>query len=159
MGIRGQVAGPSQPILLGSGPYSERRKLKANLDSPRNFGKQDDKPKPWISFPEDATGQHVLGMTGGVQEFCADIYKPYGKLDSDEISSKTRWSIVATPLFPRATNSKSSSRGDRFSGSRVKRRHTCVKRCLRAESDAGDIGFRVVIECPPEDGKRSSLAS
>ena len=59
---------------------------KANLDNPRNLGKLA-KPQAVDSFLEDATAQHVIGMTGNVQELCADIYKPYAKLHPDQHTS------------------------------------------------------------------------
>ena len=79
---------------------------KANLDNPRNLGKLA-KPQAVDSFLEDATAQHVIGMTGNVQELCADIYKPYANCTQINIRRQIRTSIVAMRLYPRMSTRSS----------------------------------------------------
>jgi eukaryotic-like serine/threonine-protein kinase len=144
---RGQV----NPFSWGPDPTPKNAPLKANLDSPAlNFGKQDDKPKSVDDFPEDATGQHVLGMTGGVLEFCADVYKPYGELDLTKFSPRTPLVDRRDHALPKGDEFKVVVKGGSFLLTQSKSK-AFLRRAVRASEQTGEIGFRVVIECPPED--------
>jgi eukaryotic-like serine/threonine-protein kinase len=144
--------GQANPFSWGPDPTPKNAPLKANLDSPAlDFGKQqDDKPKSVDDFPEDATGQHVLGMTGGVLEFCADVYKPYGELDLTRFSPRNPLVDRRDHALPKGDEFKVVVKGGSFLLKQSESK-AYLRKAVLASERTGYIGFRVVIECPPED--------
>ena len=160
MGIRRPGPQPIECVLLGTGTDPEGQPPKANLDNAaQNFGKQDDKPKSVDDFPEDATQQHVFGMTGGVQELCVDVYKPYEQLDLATITSRNALVDRRDEALPKADDLKVVVKGGSFLLSQSKAKAFLRTAVLASEKTISYIGFRVVIECPPEDWPRRSLSS
>jgi serine/threonine-protein kinase len=124
---------------------------KANLENPRNFGKLA-KPQAVFAFPEDATGQHVIGMTGNVQEFCVDVYKSYAQLNPAKLTSKNPYVDRRDEAPPKAED-KVVVKGGSFEKKQSQAKAFLRTAVVKSLSISGDIGFRVVIECPPEDGE------
>jgi eukaryotic-like serine/threonine-protein kinase len=92
-------------------------------------------------FPDDQTAQEVMDMTGNVREWCRDRWVPYSGIakgkpapltvdPADDPEMVVRGgSFVQDPSFRFVTR--------RFPGLRL------------SDGPASDIGFRIVIECPP----------
>jgi eukaryotic-like serine/threonine-protein kinase len=116
----------------------------ANLDNPQ-----------WIAAPvksseKDRTVHGVYDMTGNVRELCADVYKPY-----DDLRPKTY--SLDHPLVDRREDRQASSepnpvkivvRGGSY-GVRPRTAMSFMRDRLSVPGDMpGDVGFRLVIECP-----------
>jgi len=133
------------------GKATSANELKANLESAnRNFAKKKTGiPQSVDEFPDDATDQHVLGMTGNVQELCVDVYKPYGQLDLTKYTSIDPLVDCRDDALPKEDDLvvvKGGSFNRKQSEAKSFLRYT-----LRANDRTASIGFRVVIECPPEE--------
>jgi eukaryotic-like serine/threonine-protein kinase len=130
----------------GKEPTLRDEPLKANLASPaQNPGdiqSVDD-------FPDDATDQHVRGMTGGVQELCADVYKPYSQLDLTRYSSGDPLVDRRDDALPKSDDFKVVVKGGSFFLLQTKAK-AFLRYTIRANESLDSIGFRVAIECPPE---------
>jgi eukaryotic-like serine/threonine-protein kinase len=137
----------------GPDPTPKGVPLKANLDNPaQNLGK----PQPVDVFPEDATEQHVLGMTGSVQELCVDEYKPYGQLNLTKFSSSAPRVDRRDDVLPRLNDFKVVVKGGSFN-LRQSKAKAFLRTTINASDRSDSIGFRVVIECPPENWPRRGL--
>jgi serine/threonine-protein kinase len=127
--VNGQNMGP-KAHLLGNNPF----------------------PVPVTTFKgHDETEQQVLDMTGNVREWCLDAYEPYEK--------------VIAETAPNGEASRDPRIGDE-PGTKDAKVHYVVRggSCLMAADDAmtfqrngvaaeeenPDLGFRVVLECPPD---------
>ena len=106
---------------------------------------------PVKAFAGDKTEHGVFGMTGNVRELCADAYQPYDDL-------KLAANSADHPLVDRREklvldSSESGQikvvvRGGSYMDS-LRKAMTFMRNRLAANDDIpGDVGFRVVIECP-----------
>jgi serine/threonine-protein kinase len=111
-------------------------------------------PVPVKTFPEDQTDQKVFDMTGNVREWCLDVYQPYAEIMPANQSPGQPWQ---DPRFghepdPEAPKVKYVVRG----GSYFRRADDAMvfyRAIASADSQLNDLGFRVVIPCPPEVGE------
>ena len=106
---------------------------------------------PVKSFPTDKTEQGVYDMTGNVRELCTDAYLPYDELklagnSADHPLVDHREKLVLDSND--AGQIKIVVRGGSYMDS--PRKALTFMRDQLAADDAvpGDVGFRVVIECP-----------
>ena len=103
------------------------------------------------TFPEDQTEQHVFDMAGNVSELCLDAYKPYAEL-IPQGNSKSQ--PLDNPCFriepgPDQTSKFQVVRGGSILSTEKKAR-AFYRFGVRADESPPEIGFRLVIECPPE---------
>ncbi len=120
----------------------ERR---ANLENPQAVS------TPVKTFPADKTEQGIYDTTGNVRELCADPYKPYDELVLTANSA-------AHPLIDRrekllldsseSGQIKAVVRGGSFMDTARKATTFMRDRLAVDDNVPGDVGFRVVIECP-----------
>jgi serine/threonine-protein kinase len=120
---------------------------RARLDDPgfQGFG-----PSPVMSFKEegqDRTRQNVYDMVGNVRELCADVYKAYPVVDRAKNSTKNPLVDERPEVNLAAEGTKVVVRGGSFE---VGEERALAYQRWREPPGAipGDVGFRVVIECP-----------
>ena len=100
---------------------------------------------------EDRTDQGVLDMTGNVREWCFDVYQPYAALlaankrpnqtlvdprvgdDPDPAEPKVDYVVRGGSILSTANEAM-----------------VFLRTGVSAESELSDLGFRLVIPCPPE---------
>ena len=146
-GTRSRWAGKNQVI--------KKTPPKARLASVTNAGEFF--PVRVKSFAgEDETDQKVFDMTGNVCEWCVDEYKSYPTIISEHI--KAERTGVDGPLHdpvegdePEKVDSskKYVVRGGSFN-SQPEDARTFQRTAVQAYEERNDLGFRVVIQCPPE---------
>jgi serine/threonine-protein kinase len=100
---------------------------------------------------EDETDQKVFDMTGNVREWCHDVYKPYDEIIAE---NKNRDRVLNDPRVggePRADapDLKYVVRGGSFMD-QPEDAMTFQRNGIPASEELGYVGFRVVIQCPPE---------
>ncbi len=103
---------------------------------------------------EDETEQKVFDMTGNVREWCLDVYRPYSAIISRHKKAGTANQPLVDPREggepdPNGQNMSYVVRGGSFLVSPDDAR-TFQRNAVTAESELNDLGFRVVIQCPPE---------
>ena len=105
---------------------------------------------------EDETDQKVFDLTGNVREWCIDVYKPYPAIISEH--KKSDPAGVSRPLSdpregdePDKNNPKQKYvvRGGAFN-MQPDEAKTFQRNAMAADSELNDLGFRVVIQCPPD---------
>src|SRR5262249_28492548 len=111
-------------------------------------------PQPVKSFPEDQTEQKVFDMTGNVQEWCLDVYRPYAEIQAASQSPGQPWPDprVGHEADPAEPNVGYVVRG----GSSLQTANEAMvfQRFVEpSDQQVGYLGFRVVIPCPPELGE------
>jgi formylglycine-generating enzyme required for sulfatase activity len=108
------------------------------------------------SFPgEDETDQKVFDMTGNVREWCLDVYKPYaaiiGKARNTGVPAASQ--ALRDPRTGGEPETDSQVeyvvRGGSFQYDPDAAR-TFQRDGVAAASEQNDLGFRVVIQCPPD---------
>jgi serine/threonine-protein kinase len=119
--------------------------LKANILSPAHPSKG--RPTEVQTFPGDKQDDGVFDMAGNVREFCLDVFKPYPVPPENSprlplIDPR----IVAEPQADRTTRYVVRGGGCYSSLQKATAFH---REGVRADESAADIGFRLVIECPP----------
>jgi serine/threonine-protein kinase len=130
-------------------PWKAKRPMKVVLFNPKveSYG-----PQEVGTSEDDQTEQHVFDLTGNVREWCVDAYQPYnkGKIASGNSINKP---VVDPWVFPDANPSEPGKyrvvRGGSFR-TRVDKAMACYRSALKPDQVDVDIGFRVVLECPPE---------
>jgi serine/threonine-protein kinase len=103
---------------------------------------------------EDETDQKIFDLTGNVREWCLDVYKPYGDIINAKTADRTQSS---QPLRDPCVGSEPPDdpkltyvvRGGSFLVEPDAAR-TFQRNGVRGEEKLNDLGFRVVIQCPPE---------
>ncbi len=128
---------------------------KARLASLTNAGEF--LPVPVKSFAgEDETDQKVFDMTGNVREWCLDVYKPYPAIIND-YSKSDRARVDDSLRDPHEggepdkldSSQKYVVRGGSFD-SQPEDARSFQRTAVAASEQLRDLGFRVVIQCPPE---------
>lgn len=120
-------------------------KPKANVSNPSipTF------PQEVESFLEDKTDQSVLNLAGNVRELCLDAYEPYAKIINAGNSTDEPLRDPCVDVAPRPeTSTRYVVRGSSY----LAKAHMAMafqRDSVAAENPADDIGFRIVIECPP----------
>jgi formylglycine-generating enzyme required for sulfatase activity len=119
---------------------------KANIMGPGKVG-----PAEVQTFRYDKTDDGVFDMAGNVRELCLDAFRPYQEIVPPENS--TRLPLIdprqgAEPRPDRAT--RYVVRGGGYISS-LQKAQVFYRDGIKAAETAGDVGFRVVIECPPVD--------
>jgi serine/threonine-protein kinase len=132
---------------------AKKRSPKAHLWLPSDT-KANPFPRPVKSFPEDQTEQGVFDMTGNVQEWCLDVYRPYAEIiaanrspgqplkdprvgdEPDPANPKVEYVVRGGSYFATANDAMVFQRS-----------------AVAADSQLNYLGFRVVIPCPPEVGE------
>jgi formylglycine-generating enzyme required for sulfatase activity len=110
--------------------------------------------RPVKSFPEDRTDQGVFDMTGNVQEWCLDSYRPYAELIAEMKNPGQPWPdpCVGEEPSPAEPKAEYIVRGGSYyvtaNEAKVFKRYPTP-----ADSQLDYVGFRVVIPCPPEFGE------
>jgi formylglycine-generating enzyme required for sulfatase activity len=128
---------------------------KARLFSSANAGEMF--PVPVRSFAgEDETDQKVFDMTGNVREWCLDVYKPYPTIISEHNNpAQARVNDVLHDPREGGEPEKAESkqmyvvRGGSFRSEPDEAR-TFQRNAVAAYEELYDLGFRVVLQCPPE---------
>jgi serine/threonine protein kinase/formylglycine-generating enzyme required for sulfatase activity len=121
---------------------------KANISSPNNSG-----GLAFVgSFSEDRTDQHVLDMAGNVRELCLDAYEPYSSIINAGNSTDHPLRDPCVCVEPRPDNSvKFVVKGGSFQLGLL-RAMAFQRDRVAADDPTDDIGFRIVVECPPTRG-------
>jgi formylglycine-generating enzyme required for sulfatase activity len=125
-------------------------KPKANVLQPAGF-----LPHPvevMITFPEDKSDQGVFDLAGNVREYCLDTYAPYPPIQGNSVEN---------PLIDPGRNGEASGdgkakyvvRGGSFQ-LLLDRAMAFQRDRVSADESLDDVGFRVVIECPPVNSAR-----
>ena len=120
-------------------------------ERPANLEPSQAASAPVKAFPGDKTEQGVYDMTGNVRELCADAYQPYDELklaanSADHPLVDRREKLVLDSS--EAGQIKIVVRGGSYMDS-PRKAMTFMRDRLAADDDVpGDVGFRVVIECP-----------
>ncbi len=98
-------------------------------------------------FPDDKTNQGVYDMVGNVRELCADVFQPEPSPEPNGEPLVDKRSDVRI-----AKGVKIAARGGSF---RVdeQRAMACSRSGVTPTDVPDDVGFRVVIECPPKAGE------
>ena len=115
-------------------------------------GQEDFLPAKVKSFDQDQTEQHVFDLAGNVSEMCLDVYKPYSSFNPSA-NSKTQplddpgLSGVAEPPEEQEL---SMSCGEARSSRSERKASTFYRAGGKADESPQEVGFRLVIECPPE---------
>jgi eukaryotic-like serine/threonine-protein kinase len=120
----------------------------ANLDHPQAVS------TPVKTFPADKTEQGIHDTTGNVRELCADAYKPYDELVLTANSADHPLVDRREKLLLDSSESgqiKTVVRGGSFMDTPRKAMTFMRDRLAVDENVPGDVGFRVVIECPSRD--------
>jgi serine/threonine protein kinase/formylglycine-generating enzyme required for sulfatase activity len=114
------------------------------------FGDAPLSPLPVKSFPEDQTDQKVFDMTGNVQEWCLDAYRPYADIAAIK-SPGQPWQDLPVGDEPDPANPKAEyvARGGSYLVS-ANDATVFQRNAVSADSQLNYLGFRVVIPCPPE---------
>ena len=111
-------------------------------------------PQPVKAFPEDQTDQKVFDMTGNVQEWCLDAYRPYAEVIAANRSPGQPWRDprVGDEPDPAEPTAKYVVRGGSYF---VTANDAMVfqRTAASADSQLNYLGFRVVLPCPPELGE------
>ena len=121
--------------------------LKVNLLNPKvpTFG-----PLDVGTSADDETEQHVFDLTGNVREFCLDAYKPYNEIIPPK---NTIDEPLVDPICVDPGSGDSSKyyivRGGSFMTS-LRQAMAFLRSGMAPDKTADDVGFRVVIECPPQ---------
>jgi len=118
----------------------------ANLDHPQTVS------TPVKTFPKDKTDQGVYDTTGNVRELCADAYLPYDDLkltanSHDQPLIDRRESLLESS---QAGQVKVVVRGGSYLDKARKALTFMRDRLPMNDNVPGDVGFRVVIECPSQ---------
>jgi serine/threonine-protein kinase len=105
---------------------------------------------PVGTFAGDRTDQEVFDLAGNVSEFCLDPYESYDKIIN---AGNSLEHPLVDPWFsglsrPEIIPPKCVVKGGSF-WSNVQKSMAFQRRAVAAESTSEDIGFRIVIECPP----------
>jgi serine/threonine-protein kinase len=128
---------------------------KARLLSLENGGEP--YPVPVKSFPgEDETDQKVFDMTGNVREWCLDVYSTYPVIISQRKKGDQPLHDPCEGVEPEPGNLKLEYvvRGGSFLDTPDDAK-TYQRDGLAADSQCNFLGFRIVIQCPPEIGDPS----
>lgn len=114
------------------------------------FGDSPLSPLPVKSFPEDQTDQKVFDMTGNVQEWCLDAYRPYADIAAIK-SPGQPWQDLPVGDEPDPANPKAQyvARGGSYFVS-ANEAMVFQRTAVSAGEQLNYLGFRVVIPCPPE---------
>ena len=116
----------------------EPDKDKANIDLAAQL--KGDQPTAAVkSFPIDQTEQGIFDMTGNLQEWCRDVWAPYGD------------DTQRDPRRPAASGDRSTKyviRGNSYIGNSDQCGTTRREDRAAANQEANTLGFRTVIETP-----------
>jgi serine/threonine-protein kinase len=144
--------GQNRRWACSSAIAAKKRSPKAHLSS--SFTDPPLFPRPVKSFTEDQTDQRVFDMTGNVQEWCLDVYRPYVEIiaanqnpgqplldprvgvEPDSAESKAEYVVRGGSYYVTANDAMVFQRA-----------------AVAANSQLNHLGFRVVIPCPPEPGE------
>ncbi len=100
---------------------------------------------------DDETDQMVFDMTGNVREWCLDVYKPYPAIIAENKGPDQPLHDPRVGSEPETDNPKLAYvvRGGSFM---LQPEDAMVfqRGGVPADQELNDLGFRVVIECPPE---------
>jgi serine/threonine-protein kinase len=139
----------------GKNQVARKGPPRAHVFSPENAGQPG--PVPVKSYAgEDETEQNVFDMTGNVREWCRDVYEPYSKIINKHKNADPAGADgplhdpcecrEPTPGEPKV---RYVVRGGSFLTS-LDDAKTFQRVGVEADAQPNDLGFRVVIECPPE---------
>ncbi len=97
----------------------------------------------------DRTEQGVFDLAGNVRELCAEVYSPYSRFDPLKHDATERALVIRREetAFPDDPNANVVVRGGSFLQA-SSRAYAFYRSREPAGSIPGDVGFRVVIECP-----------
>jgi eukaryotic-like serine/threonine-protein kinase len=130
-------------------------------ERPANLEPSQAAAAPVKTFPTDKTEQGVYDMTGNVHEFCADAYQPYDELKLAGNSADHPLVDHREKLILDSSDSgqiKIAVRGGSYMDSPRKALAFMRDRLAVDDEVSGDVGFRVVIECPSRTEQPGSPA-
>jgi eukaryotic-like serine/threonine-protein kinase len=120
-------------------------KPKANIQDPSGFAGL----AAVKTFPEDKTDQYVFDIAGNVRELCLDAYGLYSNIINAGNSTKDPLHDPCVRVEPRPdAATKYVVRGGSFLLG-LQRAMVFQRDTVPADNTTDDIGFRLVIECPP----------
>ena len=101
------------------------------------------------TFREDKTDQYVFDMAGNVRERCLDAYGPYSEIINANNSTRNPLPDPCVRVEPRPdAPTKYVVKGGSFLLG-LKTAMVFQREKVPADDAPDDIGFRIVIECPP----------
>ncbi|WP_165230979.1 bifunctional serine/threonine-protein kinase/formylglycine-generating enzyme family protein [Aquisphaera insulae] len=103
------------------------------------------------SFEKDVTADHIFDMAGNVRELCRDGYRPYSEFI---VSENTKENPLDEPCSPLSSDGEGGAvsvavRGSSFQQSATMSR-TFFRDRFKADESSPEVGFRLVLECPPD---------
>ena len=147
MGVCRQVRQRRQHLPLGEAIPQEERTVESQ--HPDSSQLSTGLPTEVQTFPDDKQDDGVFDMAGNVREFCLDVFKPYPIVPPENSPEHPLLDprIVAEPQAG-PYDQVCRTRGGMLYAPCKKQWRSIVKGSRRMTT-AADIGFRVVIECPP----------
>ena len=139
----------NRPYPWGNEPPVVRTVVRANIAKP--FDSSAPAAALVMSFKLDKTDQGVFDMAGNVSELCFDRYKPYAELNLTGNSENEPLEDPGLQLTPGAEDpaAKCVVRGGSFI-SQASESTTFYRGVSAPDDPPTDVGFRIVVECPPD---------
>jgi serine/threonine protein kinase/formylglycine-generating enzyme required for sulfatase activity len=148
-------SGGQNSLWARTNPIANKNVPKAHLFSVENAGEP--LPVAVKTFVnEDETDQKIFDMTGNVREWCLDVYRPYSEIiaqnnntDPARASSSIRNPREGGEPDPDGPEREYVVRGGSFDTDRDVAK-TFQRDGVSAKAEMYDLGFRIVVQCPPE---------
>jgi len=96
-------------------------------------------PAPVKLFDSDRTDQYLFDMTGNVQEWCREVYRPCAERTDAEPASAAGDAGAQYYVVKGGSFNSDPDQAMSF-----------MRTSMAGSEERADIGFRIVVECPPE---------